>query len=240
MLRRRARDVVIAAPELPATIVRRGSRRKVRNTVLACGATLTIGALAAGAVDAMLGPERDAGSTRGGPPGARTWTPPLTGGHLRLVDYALRAPRRGARAATGPTITLAELRRHASCMRSLGFAVPAPTAQPGGGWSVIVDDPDRRGLGFGSRAFRKAWFVTCGPLGGPLSGDMVISGPRHQIDRFTTCMSRHGFELLEPRRDATGHYDIDQWKFDLTGTGIDMGSRAWNQAMFVDCAPQGQ
>ncbi len=102
---------------------------------------------------------------------------------------------------------------------------------------MIVDDAEARGLGFGSRSFRQAWFVTCGPLGGPLSGDMVIGGPRTKIDRFMSCMSHQGFRLPEPTKDTSGSYDIDEWRFDLTPTNIDTSTRAWNRAMFVVCAP---
>ena len=75
------------------------------------------------------------------------------------------------------------------------------------------------------------------PLGGPLSGDMVISGPRSKVDRFMSRMSRAGFELPEPARDTSGGYDTGEWSFDLTGTNIDTATRAWNRAMFVTCAP---
>jgi hypothetical protein len=159
---------------------------------------------------------------------------------LRLVDYSVRAPSDHTHAQTGPTITLGEVRRHARCMRSEGFAIPAPTAQPGGGWSVLLDEPERRGLNFRSQAFRRAWFVTCGLLGGPLSGDLVISGPRTKIDRFRACMSRHGFDLPQAVTNKSTSDGTDEWQFDLTRTGIDTSTRAWNQAMFVDCAPQDQ
>jgi hypothetical protein len=79
--------------------------------------------------------------------------------------------------------------------------------------------------------------VTCGPLGGPLSGDLIVGGPRPKIDRFMSCMSREGFELPEPKKDTSGHYDVDEWQFDLTRTSIDTSTPAWNEAMFVACAP---
>lgn len=110
-------------------------------------------------------------------------------------------------------------------MRSQGFDVPDPTKQPGGGWSLIVPDPKARGLDFRSRKFREAEFVTCGPLGGPLSGDMVIGGPRPKIDRFISCMSRQGYDLPEPTKDTCGSYDIDEWQFNLTRTSIDTHAR---------------
>jgi hypothetical protein len=79
--------------------------------------------------------------------------------------------------------------------------------------------------------------VNCGPLGGPLSGDLVVGGPRPKLDRFISCMRRQGYELPAPTKDASGRYDIDGWQFDLTRTSIDTSTRAWNRAMFVTCAP---
>jgi hypothetical protein len=122
-------------------------------------------------------------------------------------------------------------------MRSQGFDLPAPTKQPGGGWAVIVHDPKARGLDLRSRKFREAMFVICGPLGGPLSGDLVIGGPRPKVDRFMSCMSRQGFDLPEPTKDTSGSYHIDAWQFDLTRTSIDTSMPSWNRAMFVSCAP---
>jgi hypothetical protein len=46
-------------------------------------------------------------------------------------------------------------------------------------------------------------------------------------------MSGQGFELPEPTRNASGCYE----QFDLTRTRIDTSTPAWNEAMFVVCAP---
>jgi hypothetical protein len=240
MLRRRAGDFVMA-PASSDVLLRKSARRRLRNAVLASATALAMVAVAAGVVTYLGGSDRVADSPAGGPSADRAvGAPPATIGDLRLVDYAVRPPSQPSdhpHADSGPRITIDDARRHARCMRSQGFDVPAPTARPGGGWSVIVEDPERRGLTFKSRAFRKAWFVICGPLGGPLSGDLVIGGPRPKVDRFMACMSGQGFGLPEPRKDTSHGYDTDEWRFDLTRTDIDTSTRRWNQAMFVACAP---
>jgi hypothetical protein len=239
MLRCRADDVVMAP--VPSDAVLRGSaRRKARNAVLASAATLAIVAMAVGVVLSTGGSSRPPDSPTGGRSAGRALgTPPATIGDLRLVDYTLGPAKAGnhAHAGSGPTITIDEVRRHVSCMRSQGFNLPDPTRQPGGGWSVIVEDPKAHGLDFRSRKFREAEFVTCGPIGGPLSGELV-GGPRPKIDRFMSCMSRQGFDLPRPTKDTSGNHDIDEWQFDLTRTRIDTSTRAWNRAMFVVGAPE--
>jgi hypothetical protein len=102
-----------------------------------------------------------------------------------------------------------------------------------------VDDAAARGLDFRSRQFREAWFVTCGPLGGPLSGDMVISGSSARIDRFIACMSRQGFELPRPQKRASAGDVVGEWRFDMTRTRVDTSTRGWNRAMFAVCGPRG-
>jgi hypothetical protein len=218
----------------------RGRRRKARNVVLASVSALVVIALAGLSVTADPGSDRVIDSA-GGDPASGAPPPAYGGGALRLVDYAVRVPPADGEQGhpeTGPTTTLHDIRRHARCMRSQGFEVPRPTKQPGGGWSVIVHPDKARDLSFSSREFRVAWFVTCGPLGGPLSGDLVIGGPRPKVDRFLSCMERQGFRLPEPVRDRSGHYDSDHWQFDLTRTSIDTSTSAWNRAMFVTCSPE--
>jgi len=237
MLRRRAGEFAMAPVPSEATL-RKARRRKVRNAALASATTLAVVALAAIAVAVPRGSDRGLDSAAGGDSAARgPASPSAAKGQLRLVDYAVRAPSAHPHSTTGPVITVEDVRRHAKCMRSQGFDVPAPTREHGGGWAVIVDHPKERGLSFGSRGFREAWFVTCGPLGGPLSGDLVVGGPRSKIDRFMSCMSRQGFDLPGATKDTSGRYDIDEWKFDLTRTSIDTSTHAWNRAMFVTCAP---
>jgi hypothetical protein len=122
-------------------------------------------------------------------------------------------------------------------MRSHGFHVPDPTEGPDGEWSVIVNDPKASGLDPADPGFREAMFLTCGPLGGPLTGVMVIGGPRAKVDQFISCMKGQGFDLPDPVKDTSGDYDIDEWQFDLSGTGIDTSTSEWNGAVFVTCAP---
>jgi hypothetical protein len=240
MLERRAAQFAMGPVPSEAT-VHKARRRKVRNVVLASATTLAVVALLGLSLGVPRGSDRGLDSAGGGNAGAGgPASRSATSGQLRLVDYAVRDPGRPSddgHAQTGPTITVSDVRRHAECMRSQGFDVPEPSRQPGGGWAVILGDAEARSLGFGSRSFRKAWFVTCGPLGGPLSGDMIIGGPRPKVDRFMSCMRRQGFRLPEPRRDTSGSYDIDAWQFDLTRTSIDTSTAAWNRAMFVICAP---
>jgi hypothetical protein len=240
MLERRASALDIAPVPSHATL-RMARRRKVRHVVLASVTTLAAVALAGHSVTVEPASDQAHDSAKGGDSVAGDpASPAAAGGHLRLVDYAVHAPapaKAHPDSTTGPTITLDDLRRHASCMRSQGFDVPKPAKQPGGGWAVILHPARARELSFGSRAFRTAWFVTCGPLGGPLSGDLIVGGPRLKIDRFMSCMSREGFSLPEPTKDTSGHYDSEEWQFDLTRTSIDTSTPAWNRAMFVTCAP---
>lgn len=225
MLQRRASAFGIA-PVPSDGVLRKVRRRKVRNVVLASAGTLTVLALAALSVTLQPGSDRAIDSGH------------ATGGQLRLVDYAISSPEgEDSHSTNGPEITLGDLNRHQKCMRSQGFDIPKPTRQPGGGWSVILHPASARELSFRSHEFRKAWFVTCGPLGGPLSGDLIVGGPRSKIDRFMSCMSGVGFNLPEPEQDTSGHYDNDAWQFDLTRTSIDTSTPAWNEAMFVTCSP---
>ena len=229
----------VMVPVPPEAILRKAGRRKAGNVMLASVTTLVVVVLVALSVvphgsDRVLNPAAGGNDTAGGP-----GSPSPTSGRLRLVDYVVRGPATDhPHARTGPRITVEDVRRHATCMRSHGFDVPQPTEQPGGGWAVIVDHPNAHGLTFRSRRFRQAWFVTCGPLGGPLSGDLVVGGPRRKIDSFMSCMGRHGFALPGPKRDTSGSYDVDEWQFDLTRTTIDTSTPAWNRAMFVICAPE--
>jgi len=231
MLRRRAADFSIE-PVSPADLLHRATRRRTRNIVLSTTAALAVIALVAGAVSAVRG-MHDSGVAPSSQSRVGTGSPTATG-RLRLVDYTLRTSRETPHAGSGPEITIEDVRRHGECMRAQGFNVPAPTRRPGGGWSVIVEDPERSGLSLSSPAFRRAWLVTCGPLGGPISGDIVLSGSRSKIDQFISCMSGQGFQLPSPKSSGRG----GEWQFDLTGTDIDTSTRAWNEAMFVTCAPE--
>jgi hypothetical protein len=229
MLEREARAFEMPAVPSDGTL-KRARRRRARN-LLAAGAPA-----AAAVVLAVLVVTLQDGSPRTVAPEQQIGSLPRA--HLRLVDYAVRPVPRSDQShpATGPDITIDDVRAHGQCMREHGFDVPPPTPRPGGGWSVIVHGSARR-LDFRSRAFRQTWFVTCGMLGGPLSGDVVLSGSRPRIDRFLSCMARHGFDLPEPMKDRSGHYTGDEWRFDLSRADIDTSTEAWNRAMFVLCAP---
>ena len=177
MLERRAADFAMASVP-PDAMIRKAGRRRVRNILLASVTTLVVLALVGLSV-VPLGLDRRLNPAAGGDGAARD--PALSAapsGQLRLVDYTMRSPARDhPHSTTGPRITVDDVRRHATCMREQGFDFPDPTKQPGVGWAVILDNAEARALGFGSRSFREAWFVTCGPLGAPLTGDMIIGGP---------------------------------------------------------------
>jgi hypothetical protein len=152
---------------------------------------------------------------------------------LKSLSYVLADPAKhgqGHRHATGgPTVTVHQLREHARCMRAHGFHVPDPT-RTSQGWAVIVDPG---ALDLASARFREAMFVTCGPLEGPLSGDLVLGGLSPQrIDRFISCMRSRGFDLPRPSKQPSGDY-----VFDLSRTSIDTSRPAWNRALFVTCSP---
>ena len=239
MLERRAAEFTMA-PELPRELLRRGRRRRTKTIGLASIAAIAVAMLVPLSLTLAEGRSpAGQGLATGGRPGSSN--PRVSGASsapLKLVSYVLRdtAPKiEDPHEVTGEPITIEGVRQHAACMRSQGFDVPDPTEQPGGGWSTIIDDPVARGLDLNSPAFREAMFVTCGPLGGPLSGDMVIAGSRDEIDRFTSCMSGQGFTLPEPTKDVSGHYDMEEWQFDLTQTSIDTSTPQWNRAMFMTC-----
>jgi hypothetical protein len=228
MLERRAAEFTMPSA-LPETILRRSRRRKGAKLVFASAAALLAVGLAGLAMDLLSGGTRD----RSGPARA-------TSRELRLLDYSVLPPRQArdhARVHQGQEITIHDLRTHVRCMRSHGFHVPNPTRRPGGRWSVIVHDPRAHGLDFRSRRFREAEFVSCGLLGGPFSGDMVIGGPREKIERFISCMKAEGFNLPEPKKAIGSHHDAAEWRFDLRRTSVNTASRSWNRAMFVTCAP---
>jgi len=240
MLERRAAEFTIG-PELPRELLRRGRRRRIKTIGLASIAAIAFASLVALSLS-LAGARSPAGQRLAAGGRANSSSPSGSisdSTHpLKLVSYVLldTAPKIGnPHGVTGQPITVAEIRQHAECMRAHGFDVPDPTEQSGGGWSTIIDDPVARGLDLGSPAFREAMFVTCGPLGGPLSGDMVIAGSPDKIDRFMSCMSGQGFGLPEPTMDLTGHYDAEEWQFDLTQTSIDTSTPEWNRSMFVTC-----
>lgn len=231
MLQRRAKDMTLAPPT--QTLLRRALHRRTRaRGLVLASAVLALVVVVPVGVSITRAPDR---------PRDVAAEPPIStdkaSDRLRLVSYTFDTQQEAPHPhdETGEPITLADLREHAECMRAQGFDIPDPTKTPDG-WSLIIDDPAGE-LDFHSREFREAMFVTCGPLGAPLSGDIVIGGPREKIDLFMACMSAQGFDLPEPVKDTSVGYDIDEWEFDLHNTGIDTSTSEWNRAMFVTCAP---
>jgi hypothetical protein len=233
MLERRAGD--FAMPPHPTRDLRRGARRR-RTRAIARVATGALALAAFGLIAAGLAGTADRPAH---PVATGAGNPTASKASLKLVSYSLRGIATESdppHHETGNSITHEDLRKHAECMRSQGFDVPDPTQGPGG-WGIIIDHPAAHGIDLSSRAFREAMFVTCGPLGGPLTGDMVIGGSREKIDRLMSCMRQQGYDLPEPTRDTSGAFDIDEWSFDLTSTDIDTSTTEWNRAMFLTCAP---
>jgi hypothetical protein len=215
------------AQQLPADILRTARLKRSRTVVLAGAAVLAIGGLGAVSVSPARAPDRGDRATVGSASRSTSIRA------LKSVSYVLADPAREdahPHAKDGPMVTVRELREHASCMRAQGFDVPDPT-RTSKGWAVIVDPG---ALDLTSARFREAMMVTCGPLGGPLSGDLVLGGQSPQrIDRFVSCMRRRGFDLPRPSRQPDGDH-----VFDLSRTSIDTSRPAWNRALFVTCSPQ--
>jgi hypothetical protein len=226
LLHQRARQFSMAQ-QLPPAILRRARRRRSRSVVLAGAAALAIAVLGTVALSPARAPD---GGDRS-PASAASPSTPIRA--LKSVSYVLADPTNGdahPHANDGPPVTLKELREHARCMRAQGFDVPDP-ARTSDGWAVIVDPG---ALDLGSSQLREAMFVTCGPLGGPLSGNLVLGGQsQQQIDRFVTCMRSRGFDLPRPRKQPGGDH-----LFDLSRTSIDTSRPAWNRALFVTCSPR--
>jgi hypothetical protein len=227
LLHQRARQFWMAQ-QLPPAILRRARRKRSRTVMLAGAAVLAIGAL--GTLALRPAPASNPGDHAA--VGAASRSMPTRA--LKSVSYVLADPTTGgethAHTSDGPTVTVKELREHARCMRAQGFDVPDPT-RTSEGWAVIVDPG---AVDLGSPQLREAMFVTCGPLGGPLTGDLVLGGlSQPQIDRFLACMRGRGFDLPRPRKQPGGDY-----LFDLRRTGIDTSRPAWNRALFVTCSPR--
>lgn len=120
----------------------------------------------------------------------------------------------------------ASLRRFAECMQGAGFSVPDPV-RTDQGWTIPVtqrpdDTPD----------WREAAFVTCRPANVHLTGNLILGGRTEaEIEGFTACMRRQGYELAAPSRGG------DEYEFDLRGTGFDTDSDAFHRVVFVVCNP---
>ena len=119
-------------------------------------------------------------------------------------------------------------------MRDHGIDIPDPKASQLG-LGLPVRHLTAQGLDLRSARFRRALFVTCGPLGAPLSGNLVISGSHAKIDVFVSCVRGRGFNLPDPVASGSDAGEETEWAFDLANTGIDLSSTAWNRAAFVTC-----
>jgi hypothetical protein len=196
-------------PALPPGVVRRAGRRLAAG-VLGGALIATAAALAWTLGPGIVGRSQE-GQSRAAP--------------VRLVAYVNADEPSEAHEGTGnhhPT----SLRQFADCMQGAGFSVPDPvhTAE---GWTIPVtqrpdDTPD----------WREAAFVTCRPANVHLTGDLVLGGRTEaEIEAFTACMRRRGYELAAHSRVGDAH------RFDLRGTGFDTDSDAFHRAVFVACAP---
>jgi len=215
-------------PDLPNGITRRARLQRSKVIVLAGAAVLAVGALSVVFVSPARAPDQADRSAAG------SASPSVPTRALRSVSYVLADPAADGsahpHAKDGPTATVAELRQHAQCMRARGFNVPDPT-RTANGWTITVDPGS---LDLSSPRFREAMFVTCGPLGGPLYGDLVLGGQSQaSIDRFVSCMRSQAFNLPRPTQQSNGDH-----VFDLRWAGIDTSLPAWNRALFVTCGPK--
>src|SRR6266545_4103827 len=226
MLERRARDFEMPARLAP--IVRRRVAQRLRRVALLAGATVIAVGVTSWAGVALRSP-RPVPS-----PNAAQARPALRSVRYVLADSG--SSHNHGPGNPGHEATEHQLRDHARCMRSQGFDVPDPTHHPDG-WSILIEDPATRGLDLDSPAFREAMFVTCGSVGGPLSGSFVMGGTHERIERFMSCMREEGFDFPEPTRVTSGGSEGENWEFDLTGTSIDMSAPEWNRAVFVRCGP---
>lgn len=197
-------------PAMPSGVVRRARRRVVRGFI----GWASLLAAAVFVWNLSLG-------TVGRPEGGDRRAPAVS-----LVAYVnADEPSEhhgGARGDQDP----ASLRRFAECMQGAGFSVPDPI-RTDQGWTIPVtqradDTPE----------WREAAFVTCRPANVHLTGDLVLGGRTEaEIEVFTSCMRRQGYELAAHSRAG------DEHRFDLRGTGFDTDSDAFHRAVFAACGP---
>jgi hypothetical protein len=197
-------------PTMPSDVVRRARRRVATELVWGASvvtAAVLLSALGFGAI----------GRPQGGDGRAAT---------VSLVAYvsADEPPEGQERAAGGENP--ASLRRFAECMREAGFGVPDPVRTERV-WTIpMIQPPDD------TPGWREAAFVTCRPANVHLTGNLVLGGRTEpEIDAFTACMWRRGYDLAVPSRAG------DEYSFDLRGTGFDTDSDAFHRAVFVACGP---
>jgi hypothetical protein len=227
MLRGRASQFSMAR-HAPGGVLLKARRRRSRTIVLASATLVGIASLASLSASLTRAPDGP-----GHRVAIRSASPSKSTGGLTLVTYVLQDTAQGSdhpHSETSQPLTIQDVRQHVECMRSRGFDLPDPV-KTADGWAIIIDDPAASGFDPSSAEFREAAFVTC-PLGGPLTGNLVLGVSQDKVDRFMSCMSAQGFDLPEPTMNAGGEYE-----FDLTQTNIDTSLPEWNRAVFVTCAP---
>jgi hypothetical protein len=204
---------------IPPEITRRARRRLA---VSAIGTGLAMTLLVAGAGVLLTQPPKKPSS-----PGLTSV--PLT---IDLVDYYDDGRHPAEDPGTQPPPSREEVDRHVACMREQGFDLPDPT-RTDRGWSVIIDDPEA--LGFDTREWREAAFVTCRPDPPPGPGDLIFGADilsREGIEVFRSCMEAEGFQLPDPIRGSE-----NEWRFDNSNGSLDFGSDSFHRAVFVTCWP---
>jgi hypothetical protein len=193
-------------PAMPSGVVRRARRRVA--TGLVWGASVVTAAVLLSSLGSGGRPQENDGRADS----------------VSLVAYvSMDEPPEGQEGAAGDQ-NPEGLRRFAQCMQEAGFSVPDP-ARTERGWTIpVVQPPDD------TPRWREAAFVTCRPANVHLTGNLVLGGRSEaEIEVFTACMRRHGYELAAPSRAG------DEYSFDLRGTGFDTDSDAFHRAVFVAC-----
>jgi hypothetical protein len=215
LLRDRAKEIDLS-DRIPQRVAGR-ARRRIALSGIAAGLTSLVLLLGGGLLVTSLG--------RFQPP--RATEVPLA---IDLTDYyQVGYHEQGDR--PDDNASREEIEQHVACMRRAGFDLPDPTRTESG-WAILVEDPEA--LGFETRAWREAAFVTCRPPPPPGPGDMVFGKSvmsEAEVEDFRSCMAAEGFELPAPRLSE------GMWRFDTSNGGIDFGDEAWNRAVFVTCFP---
>lgn len=209
-------DEISLDQRIPEVVHHRASSRALPRRV---GAALVVTALCVGA-PVLLAQPGDRAPTR---PGRNMPSA------IDLLDYYEQAPGEDESRGALDEASLRELERHVACMRQQGFNLPDPTREDQG-WSIVVDDPEE--IGFETPEWRRAAFVECPPKPPSGAGDLIFGlglTSRPGSEEFRACMAEQGFDL-PPARATDEH-----WRFDLSGVDIDLGSRRWNEALFVTC-----
>jgi hypothetical protein len=204
---------------IPTHVMRRAKRRVVLST-LGTGLALVLLVLSAGTLVTQLRQQTSS------PHLIRV---PLA---IELVDYYDDSRHQGEDARKNPIASRDEATRHAACMREQGFDLPSPTRTQHG-WDFLIEDP--KALGFNTRKWREAAFVTCRPDPPLGPGDLIIGAEvlsDDDIVTFRSCMKAEGLRLPLPARSGE-----NKWRFDTSRSDLDISSDALPRAVFVTCWP---